>query len=193
MRLPVPFIGYWSLAPFSSQPLSSVFFIKRSKKMESIKLLGILLIILFIPSLEAVSSQYCLSPSNRSISAVSILKSEAISVQNNDLFPITLVGDGSYFVLDFGKEVSGSVTISFELNNTDDVPSIGFTYSESSNYAYCPPSAPPVPGSSSDLYFCVSEDQTSPIQAGSGDQSNGGSGPDGPILSGDMRNILGNE
>lgn len=112
--------------------------------------------------------QYNLSPSNRTLLPKGILTQSGASQRHPGPLPLTLTGSGAFVVLDFGKEVGGFTTIEFGARVNG---SLGLAYSESTNYAACP---------SDSVGACAD----APGQAGAGDHSNGGSGPDGTLSTG---------
>lgn len=88
------------------------------------------------------------------------------------LFPFTLSGSGAHVVLDFGKNVGGFIAVTFGAATAGQ--ECGLAYSESTNYAVCPSSS-------------VSACADGAGQAGAGDHSNGGSGPDGTLSTGRIK------
>lgn len=68
------------------------------------------------------------SPSSRIVSPVAIISSTEIS---NTLPLGTLLGNGSSIVYDFGKEVGGTITLTYNATNT---ARLGFAFSESKNW-----------------------------------------------------------
>lgn len=141
---------------------------------------------------SAAVSPYCYSPSNRTLVPRAIYRSSgatstiideditngvptAVSLASS-IFPLTLSGAGAFVVLDFGKEVGGATTLTWGAASNG---SVGLSYSEASNFALCP--GPSAPGTFD--FFCDAPGGIAD-QAGSGDRSNGGSGPDGPVLTG---------
>lgn len=85
-------------------------------------------------------------------------------------FPLHLKGRDAHVVLDFKQNVGGFTTVSFG-TTSDDEQIVGLAFSESSLYAACPSDA---------VGACADGDG----QAGAGDHSNGGHGPDGTLETG---------
>ena len=85
-------------------------------------------------------------------------------------FPLHLNGQDSHVVLDFKKNVAGFTTVSFGATS-DAAQVVGLAFSESSLYAACPSKA---------VGACADGQG----QAGAGDHSNGGHGPDGTLETG---------
>ena len=103
-----------------------------------------MLLLLTIVAVSTASNpwdKYNFSPTSRNISPVGILtSSSSISNTGSISWPLTLKGNGSFVVLDFGKEVGGITTISFggDASHSGPSQSVGLAYSESTNYASCP-------------------------------------------------------
>lgn len=118
--------------------------------------------------------KYNLSPTTRTVVPIKIwLQAGGVSNDNGSIFPVKLKGVGSFIVFDFGKEVGGITTLSFGAVS-DGRQSAGLAYSESTNYAACPSDA---------VSACDAGLQG---QAGAGDHSNGGNGPDGTLTTGPL-------
>ena len=85
-------------------------------------------------------------------------------------FPLHLHGQDAHVVLDFKQNVGGFTTVSFG-TTSDEEQNVGLAFSESSLYAACPSNA---------VGACADGQG----QAGAGDHSNGGHGPDGTLETG---------
>lgn len=103
-----------------------------------------MLLLLTIGAVATASNpwdKYNFSPTSRNISPVGILTSSSRTSNTGSIsWPLTLKGNGSFVVLDFGKEVGGITTISFggDASHSGPSQSVGLAYSESTNYASCP-------------------------------------------------------
>ena len=140
--------------------------------------------------------KYNFSPTSRTVSPVGVLtQSGAIlrslpeknSHNNNNNkdhggdndddsalpFPLTLSGAGAFVVLDFGKNVAGFTSVTF--GNVSAGAVVGLAYSESSDYAFCPPQGQQPNATNTDCKLNGGQELA-------GDHSNGGGGPDGVLL-----------
>lgn len=121
--------------------------------------------------------EFNFSPKNRDISPVKIHRHHGVTFLATDIFPLTLDGAGAFVVLDFGKNVGGFTTLTF--GNVDPSQEVGLAYSESTNYAACPP-PPGTKCARGTTCSCVEHQD----QRGAGDHSNGDKLPDGTLRSG---------
>jgi hypothetical protein len=133
------------------------------------------------------------SPTSRELSPVAIYqRSASEDSASAAIFPFTLNGTGSYVVLDFGQNVAGFTTLSF--GSATSGTNVGMAYSESTNYAVCPSSAVSACADGAEFAQELAlgiKDNGALIkldisrkkkgQAGAGDHSNGGKGPDGTL------------
>lgn len=71
------------------------------------------------------------APSSRKVSPKSIISPENGSILSSFLAPITLIGNGSTYVLDFGVEVGGLVTVDYSANGTG---SFGLAFTEAKDF-----------------------------------------------------------
>ncbi len=80
--------------------------------------------------------QYNLAPSSRTVGPVSVFTASGSIVNPSSVLsgqPTTIMGNNSYIVLDFGKEVGGYISLTFSASSGSN-ESVGIAFSESSLY-----------------------------------------------------------
>ena len=117
--------------------------VSRRRKVGAIILGALLILLAFSPPLvhpasaEALAQAYNYAPSTRTLTPVSVAKTEGKVTPHKTLpskyIPVRISGRGSYVTFDFAREVGGIITLTFS-GSSKTQQDVGLAFTESSEY-----------------------------------------------------------